>query len=557
MVSLDKSVFPPRKWNGWGDPAEHARMPLDSIAWNYLCEQLALKETKNTTVPPLEQWSVPASRLPEKTRTELQKLVGAAYVNEEAKDRLLHGLGKSYRDLVRLRLQRLPALPDAVVYPASTKEVLDVVQMAAAENLQVIPFGGGSSVVGGVEVRPRHDGDLAVVLDTCRLNAVVEVDEYSGLARLQAGMYGPELEKALNAKGFTLGHFPQSFEYSALGGWIATRGAGQQSTKYGKIEDMVRGLTMATPAGLLETRVYPGHAAGPDLNQVLVGSEGVYGVITEAVMKIRRAPEIQRLVAYAFPGFRPAREALRELMQRGITPAVLRVSNRTETASFLKLGTVDASPLKLLLQDIGVNVVGLIGPSLRDGCLMLIGFEGDRAVVQKDQALASRVLKAHKGFSLGESPGRKWLHERYRMPYLRDLLLDRGLLVDTLETATTWNNLYHLYSETREALREGVAATGAKPLVLCHISHVYPDGASLYFTFMARREGDGEEQWIGIKQRASNTIAAAGGVLSHHHAVGYEHKPWMEHEHGAGLEVFRAVKTHLDPSGVMNPGKLW
>lgn len=451
-------------------------------------------------------------------------------------DRLRHACGKSYRDLLRLRRGLIEHVPDRVLYPTSAAEVAHILQIAARRGLAVVPFGGGTSVVGGVEGPSDRP---FVSLDLTRLNKLTRIERLSGLATFEAGVMGPDLERLLNAEGLTLGHFPQSFEFSTLGGWVAARSAGQNSTRNGKIEDMVSGLKVELPGSSFTSREMPARAAGPDLKQLLIGSEGTLGVITEVTVRIKPRPPATVWKSFYLPSFDHAVHELRRLVQGGTFPSVARLSDPEETR-FL-LAAEDKHGLK------GMALKALEG---RGGCIALLGFEGDDA--KREAAAAKKILT---GMDLGAGPGESWARTRFDLPYLRDDLLTSRLIVETLETATTWANLPYLYRRVREDLHR---ALGEPSYVLSHLSHLYPDGASLYVTFMAPQEAGNElEQWARAKKAATDAIMAAGGTLSHHHGVGVDHAPWMTQEHGeTGLRMLRALKRELDPQGILNPGKV-
>jgi alkyldihydroxyacetonephosphate synthase len=353
----------------------------------------------------------------------------------------------------------------------------------------------------------------------------------------------------------TLGHFPQSFEYSTVGGWVATRTAGQASTGYGRIDELVEGVRLVAPAGEVRSQPLPASAAGPDLREVIVGSEGVLGVICEATLRVRPVPGTRHYEAWSFRSFAEGCEALRVMEQAGASPDVARLSDEDETRLTLALASSGST-----LERAGRAYLRMRGHE--GGCLAIAGFEGDEEEVERRRLRTGALLRAGGGLRLGRRPGEVWVRARYAGPYLRDELLGRGVLVETLETATSWGKLAALYGAVAGALRSALAGRGTEPLVLCHVSHLYPSGASLYFTFLARQEGDGEpglalDQWRAAKTAASDAIVAGGGTITHHHAVGRDHAPWMRAEVGElGLELIRAAKERLDPAGIMNPGKL-
>jgi alkyldihydroxyacetonephosphate synthase len=446
----------------------------------------------------------------------------AADTSDEA--RLAHAAGMSTEDLLRARRGEAPDAPDGVVRPASHDEVLDVLRAAAAHRVAVVPYGGGTSVVGGL--RAVRDGFRAVVaLDLARLDRLIAVDPISRTARFEAGVRGPRAEELLAAHGFTLGHFPQSFQYATLGGFAATRSSGQASAGYGRFDQMVVALRAATPVGSLDLGRAPQSAAGPDLRQLLLGSEGAFGVLTELTLRVRPA-ETLRYAGWSFPSFAEGLDAVRAMAQDGPRPAVLRLSDETESA---------------------INAATTPGSDADGGCLAVVGAVGEAA--DRPASLGGRPL--------GAGPGEAWREGRFRAPYLRDALLDAGALAETLETATFWDRLPETYAAVRDALVGSLGAAGTPPLVMCHVSHVYETGASLYFTVVAAQADDPVAQWRQAKAAASDAIARSGATITHHHGVGRDHLRWYAEEIGpVGAGMLRAVKQAVDPVGVLNPGIL-
>jgi alkyldihydroxyacetonephosphate synthase len=372
------------------------------------------------------------------------------------------------------------------------------------------------------------------------------------MARLEPGLSGPEAEAALNAHGLTLGHFPQSYEYATIGGYVATRSAGQASTGYGRIDKLVLGLRLATPVGDVEISPYPGTAAGPALRELIVGSEGALGIITEATLAVRPTPLVSSYEGWSFKSFAAGVEAFREMEQAHAAADVSRLSDEAETMlSLASAGDTGGTAAKLAKRWLKLR-------GHEQGCLAILGFEGDPDEMMDRANRARTLLRSAGGLRLGARPGAAWVAQRFRAPYLRDELLDRGVMVETLETATSWTNLEHLHAAVRRALRDALTERGTPPLVMCHVSHLYPSGASLYFTFMAAQQrGEEMEQWRVAKSAASDAIVGNGGTITHHHGIGRDHAPWMRAEIGdAGIELLRAAKRRLDPRGVMNPGKL-
>jgi alkyldihydroxyacetonephosphate synthase len=421
--------------------------------------------------------------------------------------------------------------------------VAAVVEACSDAGVAVVPFGGGTSVVGGLE--PERAGLEALVsLDLGRMDGVLAVDERSLTTTLQPGLRLPELDRALGDRGLTLGHVPQSYEWATVGGCVATRSAGQASSGLGRIDANVVSLRAAAPAGELATATVPSSAAGPSLRELLVGSEGALGVLTEVTLRVRPAAAARRHEAWFAHSFGEGADALRRLAQAGLSPDVARLSDEDETRMSLALA---GTP----------RVVGhvLAARGYRSGCVMIFGWEGRPEAIARRRSPAARILRAAGATYFGRRAGESWVAHRFAGPYLRDDMLDRGVLVETLETATTWSRLSALHRAVSDALQGALRAT--PPLVACHISHVYPTGASLYFTVLARQGADPVAQWRAAKAAASDAIAAHGATITHHHGIGREHAPWLGAEDGElGLEVLRAVKERLDPAWVMNPGVL-
>ncbi|KQZ09456.1 flavoprotein [Agromyces sp. Root1464] len=521
------------RWNGWGDPAKAKELPL---AVRALLPVMLGRVAKPDAAVALDEVELAPSALADADRAALAAIVGDAHVASDDDARIRHSGGRSTPDLLRRRAHR-QAAPDAVVSPADHAEVVEVLRLAGARGIAVVPFGGGTSVVGGLD--PERGGHHAVIaLDLRRLTGLVSLDETSGEAALQAGTTGPEAERLLGAHGFELGHFPQSFRYATIGGFAAARSSGQNSAGNGRFDAMVTGLRVATPTGELDLGRAPGSAAGPDLLRLFLGSEGAFGVITEVRVRVHPAPETRLAEAWTFPDFAAGADALRRVAQLGTGPTVIRLSDEAETG-------------------VSLAQVGRIGKALAKGASAITIFEGDAEHAAERQARTAHVLREAGGVSAGPAAAEEWVHGRFNAPYLRDALLDHGVFCETLETATTWSNLERLKRDVTAAITDGFAEQRAKSLVLCHVSHVYPTGAALYFTILAGVKGDQLEAWEPVKAAVNDAIMAGGGTLSHHHGVGRDHAPWLEREIGpVGLRILRAVKDELDPAGVMNPGAL-
>ncbi|MGI8726908.1 MAG: FAD-binding oxidoreductase [Solirubrobacterales bacterium] len=474
---------------------------------------------------------------------------GEGAVSTSREDRIRHAAGKSYPDLVRLRRGTLVEAPDAVIAPPDASSVAAVLEACAREHVAVVPFGGGTSVVGGVHPA-RREFDRLISLDLERMRRV-EVDPVSMTATLGAGLRGPEAEAALAGHGVTLGHFPQSFVYATIGGFAATRSAGQASTGYGRFDEITTALRMQTTRGELATLQTPHTAAGPSVRELIVGSEGTLGVITEVSARVRPAPASKRYEAWFAPGWEAGIEIGRRLAQEGVSPDVFRLSDRNETEVSLELAGLQGARKNLFEGYLKLRGRG-------DGCMMICGWEGEREAVSRRRELSAAILRREGAVPLGRGAGDSWAEGRFEGPYLRDALMDAGVMVETLETSHTYSELGELYRGVGEALKAAMAERGAPGLVMCHVSHIYRDGASLYFTFLSARNPGAEiEQWHTIKSAACSAIVDAEGTITHHHAVGRDHVPYMRAEIGElGVEALRGVKERLDPAGIMNPGKL-
>jgi alkyldihydroxyacetonephosphate synthase len=523
------------KWNAWGDPV--AAKPLSDGIRTLLKQALGV-DGPSTQDLDASDVTLRPSALTDGDREALTAIVGGDYCRVDDEGRLLRAGGKSTLDLLRRKDSGVQDAPDAVLLPGTEEDIAEILRHCSDHGIAIVPFGGGTSVVGGLDPI-RGDFSAVVSLDLRRLTELHSLDEVSGEAELGAGLTGPEAERLLGERGYSLGHFPQSFQFATIGGFAATRSSGQDSAGYGRFNDMVRGLRTVTPAGVLDLGRAPESAAGPDLRQLLIGSEGVFGIITRVRVKVHPTPTATAYEAWSFPDFATGADALRAVVQTGTGPTVIRLSDEAETG--VNLATTES---------IGED-------QITGGCLAITAFEGSQAHVESRHAETRAVMQAAGGTSLGEGPARAWEHGRFNAPYLRDSLLSAGALCETLETATSWSNVPALKAAVTEALTKSLGESGTPALVLCHISHVYPTGASLYFTVVAGQRGNPIEQWSKAKAAASEAMMRTGATITHHHAVGADHRPWMRDEVGdLGVAVLRAVKATLDPAGILNPGKL-
>jgi alkyldihydroxyacetonephosphate synthase len=520
-----------RFW-GWGEPGAGPRLPAH--APELLSDWLGVSGEVVSRPVAAEDVRMREPVVDGALRAALERAVGAEHVRSDRAIRLLRAAGKSYLDLLAVRAGDCEDAPDVVVAPGDHAQVEAVLRACSDAGAAVVPFGGGTSVVGGVAPE-RGPFATAVSLDLGRLDAVADVDERSRLARVGAGLRLPELDHALARRGLRLGHVPQSYEWATVGGCAATRSAGQASTGFGRFEELVAGLRCATPAGGLATLVAPASAAGPDLRELVLGSEGAFGAITELTLRVRPVAAESRYEGWLLRSFEDGCEALRTLAQAETAPDVARLSDADETRTTLAFAG------------------GRLARLLRGRCLLVAGWEGDPGIGGR-RLRAGRVLRAAGALPLGRRPGDAWRATRFAGPHLRDALLDRCVLVETLETATTWSRLGTVHAAVRGALAGALDG----PVVGCHVSHLYRDGASLYFTVFAAQDArDPAAQWRAAKRAATDAIVAAGATITHHHAVGRDHADWLAASHGElGVGLLRAIKARCDPQGVMNPGKL-
>jgi len=468
-----------------------------------------------------------------------------------AETRIRHARGQSFADLVAMRSGRLDVVPDAVAYPRCSADLRSVVGMAGDRQAVLIPFGGGTSVVGGVTA-PSSEVPVLTV-DLCNLDGLLALDRRAGLATFGAGTCGPQVEAVLRAQGLTLGHFPQSFELSTVGGWVATRSSGQQSMGFGRIEDLFAGGVVEAPAGTLVLPPFPASAAGPDLRQLVLGSEGRLGIITEATVRVRPVSDVDVVHAVFLPAWETAVEATRELVRSGTALSMLRLSSPEETETNLALAR-ESRTADLLQKALAVRHVDV------GKCLLLVGIMGTTRQTRQQWRAAHAVVGRYGGVHVGQALGRTWQRGRFRQPYLRNTLWEQGYGVDTVETATTWSRLPRLLENVERDLRNALAAVNERVHAITHLSHVYPTGSSVYTTFVFRLGGNADEtlhRWQLCKDAASRAIVANGGTISHQHGVGIDHRRYLPQEKGPlGIEVLRSVARTLDPDNLMNPGKL-
>lgn len=527
-----------RRWNGWGDDSISHHLPESAVpalqAW--VGESTAPVDARLEDVV----GSVPSSRLPDHP-----------LVTTDAEARVRHACGQSLPDWVAVRSGRIDQFPDGVAYPETDSSVEELVSWASQRSIELIPYGGGTSVVG--HINPCRSERPVLTVDLSRLNQLIDLDGISHLATFGAGVRGPDLEAALRARGFTLGHFPQSFDYSSLGGWVASRSVGQQSYRYGRIERMFAGGQVQCPTGSLKIAPYPASAAGPDLRELVLGSEGRFGIMTEITVRLSPVPEEESFHALFFPDFESGLDAVRDIAQTRLPVSMLRLSTARETATNLVL----AGRAQLMgLLERGLDVLG----AGQDKCMLIVGVTGRQVLAKFARRAALQIARKHGAVNVGRYMGAQWHKTRFTTPYLRNTLWEMGYAVDTLETATRWSSIPSLITDVEAAIRSGLQSKNEKVHVFTHVSHVYTHGASIYTTFLFRVQADPDatlEYWSSMKNAASEAIMAAGGTISHQHGVGTDHARYLGAEKGTlGKGALRAACGFFDPGSIMNPGKL-
>jgi alkyldihydroxyacetonephosphate synthase len=556
-------AYEPRhmKWWGWGNEDTEFHAQAHPGFWPFAKSVLGIEGDDF----PNREWNAEAIELPEAFVDEallakLRSSLSPTQISSDAKERVVHAYGKGFRDLFRLRRGAAAGAPDLVIYPESERDVCLILRAAADRDVVVIPFGGGSNISGCLERMDSLGNETrrtCISLDMRRMRRVLAVDRESCTARIEAGIFGPDLEEQLRAQGVTLGHFPDSFLHSTLGGWIATRSAGMQTDKYGKIEDMVVALRMVTTEGVLETRAVPKSSAGIDVNHLCIGSEGTFGVITEATMQVHLQPESRVVEGFLFPEFEGGIEVMHQSVRRECMPAMVRLNDPGKTALSMAFRPPSAGFSKIA-GDLFKSYLRVKGVNLPRACLMLTAFEGTRAAVARQSREAHAIYRRHGAVGLGARAGKSFEATKYDFPYIRDFLLDRDVTTDVSETSTVWSNITPLYRETMDVLDASISESGVQPWSGCHISHTYQTGASLYFTFGLRQQAGREmEQYLRVKRAVQQSFIDHGATLSHHHAVGTEHLPWLEADISPpGVQAVAAIKRGLDPNNIMNPGRL-
>ena len=545
------------KWWGWGVPgvAFHHEDKPGFAPFVKKAVGIDLHAVEPLTQPDFGDLDVPASTAPAALREALALAVGAGGVRDDDLDRVVHTYGKSIRDLIRVRAGDLPRVPDLVVYPVDEDAVQRVVEAVVAADAVLIPFGGGSNIAGSLEPDPVERRPV-VSLDLGRLDRVLSIDEQASTARIQAGALGPSIEAQLNPRGWTIGHFPDSFTHSSLGGWIATRSSGMQSDKYGDIADITRGLRVVRPGGVLDVRAVPSASTGPSVREMVLGSEGRLGVITEATVQVHRLPAKRAIHAYFFPNWRAASKAMRQIAEGDLHPAVTRVSDARESG-FSLATSKESKGFSALAQKGLFAFLKKRGWDLDDLCLSFIGYEGEPAFVAAQRKAVEKIVKRNGGLGVGTGPGVLYDQKKFDTPYLRDFLLDRGTAGDVSETSVPWSGLDAMHDGVIEAAERAYASFGRKGWIMSHLSHSYHSGACLYFTFAFVMGDDPQGEYDIVKRAIQDAFITLGGVPSHHHGIGVEHAAWLgDVVSDQGVQVLQGLFAATDPGNNLNPAKI-
>ena len=547
------------KWWGWGVEGvsfHHENKPgFRPFVINAI--DLDVNTTPTATMS-LDDLPIPTPVISDQLLAELTEVVGVENVVQDDLDRIVHTYGKALRDLLRIRAGDIPRVPDLVIYPGNETEVQLIVDRAVAADAVIIPYGGGSNISGSLHA-PEDETRPVISLDLGRMNQVIDIDQESGLARIQAGAQGPDLEEQLSARGWVLGHYPDSFTHSTLGGWVATRSSGMQSDKYGDISDIARGMRVVMPGKVLQIRPLPHTSTGPSVREMVLGSEGRLGVITEVTVQVHRIPEVRVILGYLFPSWESGLAAMQEISTSDAHPSITRVSDGKETAfSFATRKKSSGISISSLISKGLMKVLQRRGWNLDEVCLSFIGYEGGKAHVARQKKIVKDIVGKHGGILVGKGPGALYDQKKFDTPYIRDFLLDRGAIGDVSETAAPWSKLLPLYRNVIAAAEKVYAQLGVPGWIMCHLSHSYHSGACLYFTFAFKHDGvDPLGQYEPLKNAIQQAFVDSGGTLSHHHAVGTEHAAWLEQDISApGVHMIEGLFSAMDPNSNFNPGKI-
>ena len=546
-----------QKWWGWGEEGLAYRYEDKPKFPGFVQKMVGVDITRPVKpIPPFSSLDVPASELSDELRAKFVDAIGEKYVQTDDETRVVHAYGKGVRDLIRIRKGDLGRVPDVVLYPGTQEEVEAIVDASVEADAVLIPFGGGSNIVAALEAEPGETRQV-ISVNLGRMSKVLEIDETSGLAHIQAGVFGPDMEDQLKARGWTMGHHPDSFVWSTLGGWIATRSSGMQSDKYGDIADIVRGLTMVMPGQVLQLRPLPSSSSGPSVREMVLGSEGRLGVITSAWVNVHRIPEVRELQAYFFPTYEDGLKACEQIVSSDASVMMARVSDPIETQYIMANGKKSGRVSSLANKAIQ-KIMLQKGWDLEKIAMSFIGFEGSANHVRYEKGLVGKIVKDNGGMGVGKGPGTLYDQKKYDTPYIRDFMLDRGLICDVSETTTPWKYAAEIHAKIVDRFAKAMDDLGVRGVVFCHLSHSYHSGACQYFTFAIADDSDNQEATYDTAKRViQQSFVDFHGTVSHHHGVGEEHSPWMDQDISpAGVFIQRKLFEGVDPGRNLNPGKI-
>ena len=548
------------KWWGWGEEGVFFNYANKPAFAPFVKKHLGIDlRPRQVDTIEFDATTVPDSPLPDALREALVAATAPDRVTTDAHERVVHGHGSSVTELLHVSRFDYGRLPEVVVYPSSEAEVAAVLAACVAADAVVVPFGGGTNISRSLQLDPGETRPI-VSLDLGLITGIVELDEESGLALVGAGTLGPDLEEELNARGWTLGHFPDSFTHSTVGGWAATRSSGMQSDKYGDIADIVRGMTVVRPSGTVRLRPVPSESTGPSLREMFIGSEGRLGVITDLWVHVHRMPEQRVVVAYMYPSWEPAVAAIHAMADAEIPTTFVRISDANETAMSLSTQKEATTLKKKVEQRVQEELWAFMrrrGWDTDEMCISYVCFEGSEADVDARRRQVVKIAKAHGALVLGTGPGALYDQKKFDTPYLRDFLLEQDVMGDVSETAAPWSKLNTVHAEVYAAANRAFTSLGKQGFIMCHLSHSYHAGACLYFTFAFKAGEDADREYATVKTAIQQAFVDHGGTLSHHHGVGMEHAPWMEQVVSTeGVNMMRTLFNATDPGNHLNPGKI-
>ncbi len=539
------------KWWGWGAIGQYCKITDRPGIFPYLKQKLGIHTLAPAFHKTLDDIQIPASRMPQEICEKFISILGQDKCLVSKEERVLHSFGKSYQDMLRIRSLQIVEAPDLVIYPESPQDIQNIYKICTQYKIAIVPFGGGTSVVDGVAPK-RSEFPYLITLNLSRLNRILKFDPQSLILEVEAGIFGPALEEWLNAQGYTLGHFPQSFEFSTVGGWIATRSSGQNCLLYGGIERLLVALTIETPMGTIHTLKTPRMAVGPEFKEIFLGSEGVLGIVTSAVLKITPAPLCKDYSVFLCKNFAMGAKICQTILQKGIKAAMIRVSDAEETYAMMTMGSRHSQGIHAWIKKAIQFYLKMKKFLPGEMCSIIVGIEGSTDEVHWIKKQIQQVFSRFDSFYAGTAAGEKWLKDRFILPYLREEFMDNGILVDTLETATTWDRLLDLDNVVKQSIYETIKTPVC---VYSHISHAYATGASLYFTVLAKQDDSPLEQWQAMKTAANKAIQNFGAPISHHHGIGITHKEYV-YWNNLQKQIISQIKKEVDPAGILNPGKL-